>query len=172
MAATVCANEPRTHQQRRSAAAGAIGRGEATLACHCGSEHCPAAAERKALGGVVIHVLAERTTLEGTSEQPGYLPGFGILPAESVRELAATATLKPLAIPSGPPEPGYRPSPRLAEFVWWRDLTCRWPGCDRPAQRTPCPTRAGPPTPRVSSITPAPITYSRCAVRRVFSEWG
>ena len=45
---------------------------------------------------MVIHVLAEQATLDGTSDHPGYLPGFGILPAESVRDLAATATLKPL----------------------------------------------------------------------------
>jgi hypothetical protein len=31
------------------------------------------------------------------------------------------------------PEPGYVPSKKLAEFVRCRDLTCRWPGCDRPA---------------------------------------
>ena len=32
-----------------------------------------------------------------------------------------------------PPEPGYVPSKALADFVRCRDLTCRWPGCDRPA---------------------------------------
>jgi Domain of unknown function (DUF222) len=67
--------------------------------------------------------------------QPGYLPGFGILPAESVRELATTAQLKPLVIPSGAPDPGYRPSAVTARFVRWRDLTCRWPGCDAPVER-------------------------------------
>jgi hypothetical protein len=24
----------------------------------------------------------------------------------------------------------------LAEFVRWRDLTCRWPGCDKPAEKS------------------------------------
>ena len=33
----------------------------------------------------------------------------------------------------GPPEPRHRPSRQLAEFVRCRDLTCRWPGCDVPA---------------------------------------
>ena len=45
--------------------------------------------ERKALGDVVINVLAEQATVDGTSDHPGYLPGFGLLPAESVRDLAA-----------------------------------------------------------------------------------
>jgi hypothetical protein len=137
LAATVCDNDPRTTAQRRSDAAGALGRLEATLACRCGNQDCPAGAERDsaaAAATAVIHVLAEQSTLNGTSNAPGYLPGFGILPAESVRELATTATLKPVRIPAGtPPDPGYRPSAVTREFVAWRDLTCRWPGCDRPA---------------------------------------
>ncbi|WP_396902190.1 HNH endonuclease signature motif containing protein, partial [Mycolicibacterium sp.] len=32
-------------------------------------------------------------------------------------------------------EPGYRPSAALSEFIRWRDLTCRFPGCDAPAER-------------------------------------
>jgi hypothetical protein len=135
LAATVCENDPRTKQQRRADATGPLARGEAQLACQCGSEDCPVAAERKAAANAVIHVLAEQATLDGTSDYPGYLPGFGILPAESVRELATTATRKPLTIPSGTPEPGYRPSAVTSEFVRWRDLTCRWPGCDAPVER-------------------------------------
>jgi len=138
LAATVCGNDPRTKAQRRADACGAVGRGEATLACQCGSENCPAQVERDgaaAAVSAVIHVLAEQATVDGTGDQPGYLPGFGILPAESVRELAATATRTPLVMPSATPDPGYRPSAMTREFVRWRDLTCRWPGCDRPAQR-------------------------------------
>ena len=121
LAATVCDLDPRTKQQRRSDALGPLARREDTLA------------ERTAVGEIVIHVLAEQATVDGTSDQPGYLPGFGILPAESVRDLAQTATVKPLAMPDGA-EPGYRPSPTLAQFVRFRDLTCRFPGCDAPAQ--------------------------------------
>ena len=135
LAATVCQNDPRSNDQRRGDACGALGRGEARLACQCGNEECPVAVERKAAATAVIHVLAEQATLEGTSDHPGYLPGFGILPAESVRELAATAELKPVVMPSATPDPGYRPSARTLEFIRWRDLTCRWPGCDRPVAR-------------------------------------
>jgi hypothetical protein len=136
LAATVCESDPRTKEQRRADACGPLARGEASLDCQCGSQHCPAASERNAAAAAVIHVLAEQSTIDGTSAAPGYLPGFGILPAESVRDLAASAKLKPLVVPTETaPEPGYRPSAALAEFVRWRDLTCRWPGCDAPAER-------------------------------------
>jgi hypothetical protein len=135
LAATVCDNDPRTKEQRRADACGALARLQERLDCQCGSPQCPAVAERKAVRDVVIHVLAEQATIDGAGDHPGYLSGFGILPADSVRELAKSATLKPLAVPSGQPEAGYRPSNGLAEFVRWRDLTCRWPGCDRPATR-------------------------------------
>jgi hypothetical protein len=38
-------------------------------------------------------------------------------------------------MPSDQPEPNYRPSTQLAEFVRMRDLFCRAPGCDVPADR-------------------------------------
>jgi Domain of unknown function (DUF222) len=136
LAGTVCENDPRTLRQRRSDACGPLARGEATLACQCGREDCAAVVERKAAATAVIHVLADPATLDGTSDHPGYLAGFGILPAESVREVAKTATLKPVIVPTGAaPDPGYRPSAKTAEFIRWRDLTCRWPGCDKPAER-------------------------------------
>ena len=135
LAATVCDNDPRTKEQRRADATGPLARGEAQLACQCGTDDCPAGAQRAAADAAVVHVLAEQATLEGSSNAPGYLPGFGMLPAESVRELATTATLKPVKIPTGPPDPGYRPSALTREFVQWRDLTCRWPGCDRPVAK-------------------------------------
>ena len=137
LAATVCDNDPRTATQRRADAVGALGRGEATLACQCGSDECPAATERKALADAVVHVLAQQATLDGSSDDPGYLAGFGILPAESVREVAKSAKLTPLQVPAAAvaPDPGYRPSAARREFIRWRDLTCRWPGCDRPAER-------------------------------------
>ncbi|KRE34507.1 hypothetical protein ASG82_19905 [Mycobacterium sp. Soil538] len=132
IADSVCANDPRSKKQRRAAACGALGRGESSLACLCGSADCPAAKIRESAAQVIMHVLAEQATLEGTSRRPGYLAGFGVLPAESVRTAAKTAKLKPVRLPSSEPESGYRPSAGLRDFLQWRDLTCRFPGCDRP----------------------------------------
>ncbi|MGO4441863.1 HNH endonuclease signature motif containing protein [Mycobacterium sp. 2YAF39] len=139
LAATVCEHDPRSQTQRRADAAGALSRLEATLACECGREVCAAAQAdaKSAAATTVIHVLAEQATLDGTSDAPGYLRGFGIMPAESVREVAKTATLKPLTIPTGAaPDRGYRPSAKTKEFLQWRDLTCRWPGCDKPVEKS------------------------------------
>ncbi len=133
LAATVCDSDPRTMVQRRADACGALARLEERLACQCGSPDCAAVAERRAVAEVVIHVLADQATLDGTSDHPGYLSGFGILPAESVRGLATSAKLKLLKMPKGV-EPSYRPTTTLTEFVRWRDITCRFPGCDAPAE--------------------------------------
>ncbi len=140
VAGTVCENDPRTQQQRRADAVGPLARLESHLPCLCGLPDCPATQNRAAANAAVIHVLADQATLDGTADDPGYLPGYGILPAHSVRDLAATAKLKPLHVPTVPSapdagEPGYRPSVALSEFIRWRDLTCRFPGCDAPAER-------------------------------------
>ena len=135
LAATVCNNDPRTKEQRRADACGPLARREASMPCLCGAPDCAAVVERQAVSGIVINVLAEQATVDGTGDQPGYLPGFGILPAESVRDLAAGgATLKPVTMPGDQPAAGYRPTPTQSAFIRWRDLTCRFPGCDAPAQ--------------------------------------
>jgi hypothetical protein len=81
-------------------------------------------------------VVADRSALDGSSENPAVVEGNGLIPAEVLRELAKSAKLQPLTVPAfAAPEPGYQPSRKLADFVRARDLTCRAPGCDRSASR-------------------------------------
>lgn len=134
LAGTVCPADPRTAAQRRADALGALAAGAQRLMCRCETADCPA------IGGpvpapVVIHVVAERTALDGDSDAPGYLMDADtLISADLLRELAATARRRPLVHPGDcPAEPGYRPSRALADFVRARDLTCRAPGCDAPA---------------------------------------
>jgi hypothetical protein len=84
---------------------------------------------------VVIHVIAEQSTIEGSGSAPACEVGIdGLIAPELVAELAASAKLVALIHPAdAAPENGYVPSKALADFVRCRDLTCRWPGCDRSA---------------------------------------
>ena len=154
LAQTVCAADPRTKQQRRADALAALIAGLPEMRCQCGSPDC-SAAQRRPATDVVIHVLAEQATIIGDSQSPGYLRTFGPLASTTLRDMATTAKLKPLVVPSTGPERGYRPSSALADFVRCRDLTCRFPGCDQPAERMRsrphrCHSRLGP-THRIES---------------------
>jgi len=134
LAATVCAHDPRSREQRRADALGALADSADRLACHCGRPDC-AAGKRRPSSPVVIHVIAEQATLTGASTAPASQMGAdALISPEVVAELACSAKLVPLVHPGdAPPENGYVPSAALAAFVRCRDLTCRWPGCDTPA---------------------------------------
>ncbi len=63
------------------------------------------------------------------------LSGTEVMPTPLLAELLRNgAKLQPLCTPEEEPEPGYRPSAKLARFVRARDLTCRFPGCTAPAE--------------------------------------
>jgi hypothetical protein len=82
------------------------------------------------------HILVPAGTVLGLNGEPGYLPGYGPIPAEVCRELAADATWRriltdPVTTTTLDIAPKrYRPGARLSEFIHFRDKTCRWPGCN------------------------------------------
>jgi hypothetical protein len=66
--------------------------------------------------------------------RPAAILGGAVIPAPVAAQVAMHATIRPLIHPGqAAPEPRYRPSRKLAEFVRCRDQTCRFPGCSRPA---------------------------------------
>ena len=72
----------------------------------------------------------------GTPAPSGIVPGRSgaTIPAPLLADLIAHgARIRTVTTPTGPAEPRYRPSARLDEFIRSRDITCRHPGCDRPA---------------------------------------
>ncbi len=132
LAATVCEHDPRTRDQRRADALGALAAGADRLGCRCARPDCAAGA-RPAAAPVVIHVIADDAALTGTG-LASEVGADGLIGPELVAELAKSAKLVPLIHPAdAPPEPRYIPSAALADFVRCRDLTCRWPGCDQQA---------------------------------------
>jgi hypothetical protein len=99
LAATVCPNDPRTSTQRRTDALTPLAARATSMACLCGSPDCAAASSTEAVSTpVVINVIAEAATVEGSSDKPGYLPGYGTVPA-TVAQMATTASLRPLPRP-------------------------------------------------------------------------
>jgi hypothetical protein len=170
MARAVCAADPRTLEQRRADALGALAQGGDRLTCGCSDPVC-AAARAPAPSSVVVNVIAEQASLsediavaldgapapgpptaplreltiaQALAPPPGIGPavskpalvmGGAILPAPLLAaKLAHTATIRPVIHPGDrAPEPRYAPSAGLARFVRCRDLTCRFPGCDAPA---------------------------------------
>jgi hypothetical protein len=83
----------------------------------------------------IAEALAQPAPTGTASTNPAVLMGGGIMPAPLLAaKLATTATIRPVIHPGdSAPEPRYVPSAALARFVRCRDLTCRFPGCDEPA---------------------------------------
>src|ERR1700712_1774920 len=62
LAATVCAGDPRTKDQRRADAFGALALGADRLACLCNTDDCPAG-DNPPSSGVVVYVIAHHDTI-------------------------------------------------------------------------------------------------------------
>ena len=167
MARAVCENDPRTADQRRADALGALAAGSQRLTCLCDNETCLAIGREP--NAVVINVIANADSLAddtgtavdgaipkpskparemtirealmpdpptGTANtDPGVMIGGPIIPAPILAaKVAAGAKIRWIIHPGdAPPEPRHRPSTKLSRFVRCRDMTCRFPGCNEPA---------------------------------------
>jgi hypothetical protein len=88
---------------------------------------------------VTVNVTVPATSLLGSDDEPAVLEGYGSITPAAARELARNAVWRRLLTD---PRSGtvldvgrtrYRPPADLAEHILLRDVTCVWPGCDRPA---------------------------------------
>ncbi len=83
------------------------------------------------------NAATKHTPASGSAAHPARGDERGeCLPGAIARRAALGATLTPIVHPGlAPPEPRYRPSKKLADFIRCRDQTCRFPGCREPATR-------------------------------------
>jgi hypothetical protein len=93
--------------------------------------------------GPSVQVVVAASTLLGTDSQPGELAGYGPIPADLARAIAADPNGTWQRLLTDPTSgklldvgrTRYRPPAALADFVRTRDRTCRFPGCRQPARR-------------------------------------
>lgn len=93
---------------------------------------------------MVVHVVADQRAVEeaqtasrdAQQRRPAALmTNGGIIPNPLLEQLIRDgADIVPLITPCEWAEDRYRPSQKLARFIRCRDLTCRFPGCDAPAE--------------------------------------
>ncbi|MGV9711275.1 DUF222 domain-containing protein [Gordonia sp. NPDC003424] len=139
LANTVCEKDPRTLPQRLSDAAFASLTGN-PFECLCGSDECDAQIPEPGVtppgSSVVIHVVADEGTVNGTARNAGFIAGHGVISDEHVRDLATRpdAVIRPVVprgtpmnpdgtytVPAYSPSNPYRPSTALDTFVRIRD---------------------------------------------------
>jgi hypothetical protein len=95
--------------------------------------------------GAELNVMVPASTMMGVSDAPGELVGYGAITGDVCRELRADATMRRLVTDPidgtfisadiGTHQDTYRPSAALVRHVEFRDQSCVFLGCSRPATR-------------------------------------
>lgn len=153
IARAVCDGDPRPIGQRRAEALGAVFAGADRIACQCGAPDCRTPATEPLKETVVIHVVADQAAVDharagaaAADRNPGpprtpepsrraLMTNGGVIPNPLLEQLIREgARVVPLITPCEQAEARYRPSTALQRFIRCRDLTCRFPGCDAPAE--------------------------------------
>ena len=82
-----------------------------------------------------VSAPAQSSTTAQCSTPPAFVFGGGVLPTALLGGILERARVREVRHPGdAAAEARYTPTPKTADFVRCRDLTCRFPGCDKPAQ--------------------------------------
>jgi hypothetical protein len=149
LAATVCQNDPRTLDQRRSDALAALGSGADRLTCGCGTPDCPAAAGVPRTD-VVIHLIADRDSL--TDDTPAQFDGNQPPPGPGIEE--SDTRTEDTAVQGEDAQPPPVDDPPLPERTIGQALA---PAHVPPAATAPAAIIGG-------SIIPAPLLAAKLAM--------
>ncbi|MFG3521154.1 DUF222 domain-containing protein [Nocardia nova] len=139
MAYEVCSEDPRTMPQRRADALVALAEGAKRLDCACGrGKRCTAPGSERSASDAprrsgrartrrpLIQVGVSAEALNGESEEPAYLAGYGPIDAELARRIAERGE-----------------SVTIAESALRIAGLCAFPGCVMPAVATDMPVPEG-----------------------------
>jgi hypothetical protein len=92
-------------------------------------------------GKPLMQVIVPVSTLAGVNDEPAEIPGWGVIPADAVRRIAADATWQRILtdpVSGAVLDVGrtrYRPPTALADYVKVRDRVCVFPPCRKSAQK-------------------------------------
>ena len=91
-------------------------------------------------GKQTVAVVIDAATLLGLVDNPGRVPGYGLIPADLAREIAADRDFVRWLVHPGTGQlldvsaDTYRPTDRMRRFIAARDQHCGFPGCHRRAE--------------------------------------